>query len=384
MPHAVIQAKKALSCLNGDNLFFSKKSGFLISPVSTKCENFIIRAYQNGEKIVVKLDKTTNPLITDDVKSAVLNFSLYLAKKLNGKTIHHNLVETKKECEVLKRYLLDIEDINKKGFNTLLNSRKIAIEIGIGKGEFLCETAKKNRDTVFVGFEIANDPISKAALRFSRENIDNIKLVHYDARFGLDLFKSNTVQTIYVNFPEPWFKFKKLKHALLNTTTIKKIERILKKGGTFELLTDNLAYAVSISTALELFTKLKCNQERCIETSNKSINTYFERRWKRKRRTIYSVIYKKTDETPDLEPIDLQFPLKIRKDYILKDGLIFKVLDIFENNKNEKIAEITFGESVNPQHAYFGLTDDGELFPLPQTVFLLDQEAKLSMRMANF
>ena len=383
MPHAVIEARKDLSSLKGENLFFSRKSHFLLNPVSTRCENFIIRAYQNGKKIVVKLDKTTNPLITDDVKEAILSFSLYLAKQLQGEVIHHNLTETRKECEILKRYLLNPQAINKKGFNKLLNSKRIAIEIGIGKGEFLCKIAKENPATSFVGFEIASEPLSKAALKFSKENIENIKLIHYDARYALELFESNSVETVYVNFPEPWFKFKKLKHALLNVRTLKKIERILTVGGTFELLTDNLAYAVSVSAALELKTKLKRNQKRCIETSSKSINTYFERRWKRKKRTIYSVIYKKTELSQNSEPVDIQFPLKINRDYILEKGLIFKVLDIFENSKNEKIAEITFGESVNPQHAYFGLTNKNELFLFPQSVFFLDSEARLSLMMVT-
>ncbi len=383
MPHAVIEARKDLSSLKSESLFFSKKSRFIVHPVSTRCENFIIRAYQNGKKIIVKLDKTTNPLITDDVKEAVLNFSLSLARQLNGKVIHHNLSETRKECEILKRYLVNPQDINKEGFNRLLNSRRIAIEIGIGKGEFLCEVAKQNPDISFVGFEIASEPLSKAALRFSKENIENIKLVHYDARYAFELFEPNSVETVYVNFPEPWFKFRKLKHALLNINTLKKIERILTIGGTFELLTDNLAYAVSVSAALELKTKLKCNQKMCIETSSKSINTYFERRWKRKKRTIYSVIYKKTEISQNSEPVEIQFPLKVNRDYILEKGIIFKILDLFENNKNEKIAEITFGESVNPQHAYFGLTEKNELFLLPQSVFFLDSDARLSLKMAN-
>ncbi len=196
------------------------------------------------------------------------------------------------------------------------------------------------------------------------------------------MFKPNSVGAVYVNFPEPWFKFKKLKHALLNVDTLKKIERILTVGGTVELLTDNLAYAVSVSTALEFQTKLKCSQRRCIETSSKSIDTYFERRWKRKKRTIYSVIYEKTCISQDLELGEISFPLKAKWDYVLEGGLIFKILDVFENSADQRIAEVTFGKSTNPQHSYFGLTKENELFLLSQSIFLMDREARASLEMA--
>jgi len=383
MPHAVIKAEKDIATISDHQVYFSKKSPFFIYPTSSKCENFIIRAYQKDSKIVVRLDKTTYPLITDDVKEKVLEFSIELARQLNGKIIHHNLHENKKDCAIIKRYLLEAKRINEKGFNALLDNKDIVLEIGIGKGEFLCNVAKHSPDTTFVGFEIANESLSKATLRFSREGLRNIRVVNYDARYALDLFKPNSVVTVYVNFPEPWFKFKKIKHALLNVDTLKKIERILTAGGTVELLTDNLAYAVSVSTALEFQTKLKCSQKRCIETSSKSIDTYFERRWRRKKRTIYSVIYEKTCISQDLELGEISFPLEVKREYVLEGGLIFKILDIFENSSKQRIAEITFGRSLNPQHAYFGLTDNNRLYMLSQTIFLMDQDAANALKLTQ-
>ncbi len=383
MPHAIIHTNNQITNLSSPSLYFSIKGNFFISPQESSCESFIIRSYQKNSKVIVKLDKTTYPLITDDVKKMVLEFARSLAYKLKGRIIHHNLAQNNKNCEILKRYLLKVNRINQKSINSFLNSKRIQVEIGIGKGEFLAKLAKTNPDISFVGFEIANDALAKAALRFSRENLTNIRLINYDARYALDLFEPNSIETVYVNFPEPWFKFKKLKHALLNLDTIKKIERVLKKGGTFKLLTDNLAYAVSVATACETHPNLKNQQRRCIEQFKSSIDTYYERRWKRRKRLIYSVTYQKKEESNKTETHSITFPFKIKKGYLLECGIIFKILDIFENSVGQKIAEITLGKSINPQHAFFGLDSEGNLFLLPQSVFVMDQEAKLALEFAS-
>jgi tRNA (guanine-N7-)-methyltransferase len=59
------------------------------------------------------------------------------------------------------------------------------------------------------------------------------------------------------------------------------------------------------------------------------------------------------------------------------------VLDVFGNCIDERIAEITFGESVNPQHAYFGLADNNELTTLPQTVFVFNRDAQRAFSLAK-
>lgn len=382
MPHAVVEVRTPIIALDSKDVFFSKKSPFFIMPMSTKCEDFIIRSYQKDGKIIVKLDKTTYPLVTDDVKRSILEFAEYLANNLNGKVIHHNLKEAGKDCVILKSYLLDVRKINKRGINDLLGSDRIRVEVGIGKGEFLLKAAKSDPNVTFVGIEIANEPLSKAVMRFYKEDLNNIKIVKYDARYVFDLFKANSIERVYVNFPEPWFKFKRLKHALLNVDTLKKIERVLKKDGTIELLTDNLAYAVSVATALETCTGLRSVQSRCVDVFQGNIDTYFERRWKRKRRTIYSVTYRKQSESNDVGREAIDFPLKIKLDFVLESGLIFKILDVFENSADQRIVEVTFGRSINPQHSYFGLTNTNELFLIPQSIFVADNDALKSLQLA--
>ncbi|WP_022671067.1 tRNA (guanosine(46)-N7)-methyltransferase TrmB [Hippea alviniae] len=378
MPHAVIRTDADIIGFSDKDIYFSSKGDFFIKPVSTKCDDFFIRTYQKNGKIVVKLDKTTYPLITDDIKQAIFEFASFIAEETQGSIVHHNLTDTNKDCQIINRYLIKANDL--KDFAKSKN--KIILELGMGNGEFLTKMAKNNPSTTFIGFEISNEAIAKASKRFNDENLKNVRIVNYDAKYCLDVFKENSVDAVYVNFPEPWYKFKRIKHALLNKNTIKKLKRILAVNGVFKLLTDNLAYAVSSSLACSL-TDLENIQKRVIETAKEKIETRYERRWIRKRRQIYSVAFKKTKPTEEKQSFNIDFPVKIEKEFILKDGIIFKVMEIFTNNQDQRIAEITFGESKNPQHAYFGLTKNNELFLLPQSVFVPDREACLAFELAR-
>ncbi|AEA33099.1 tRNA (guanosine(46)-N7)-methyltransferase TrmB [Hippea maritima] len=383
MPHAIIETEKNIKTFEDDKVFFSRKGDFFIYPLFSDCEQFFVKVYKKQNKVIVKLEKSTNPIITDDVKAKILEFSEKLAGFLNGNIIHNNLSLNGKICQLINHYTIDTRRLNSIDLSQLSNTKPIKIEIGSGFGEFLLNQAKQESSSLFLGLEISNDAIAKACGRLLKARINNVKLIRYDGRFVLDRFSSNTVDAVFVNFPEPWFKFRRIKHALLNSDTLQKIENILKKGGSFRLLTDNLAYAVSVVVALEEKTHLKNTQNIPIQVSDKSIDTKFERRWKRKKRTIYSVNYKKTKLSPHKHPPKPKFLMQLKREFALKDGIIFKVVDIFENKANEKIAEITFGRSINPQHAFFGLTHNNELFMLPQTVFVLDREAEEAFILAG-
>ncbi|WP_025270720.1 tRNA (guanosine(46)-N7)-methyltransferase TrmB [Hippea sp. KM1] len=381
MPHAIIETQKNIETFQDDKAFFSAKGNSFIYSLFSDCEQFFVKVYQKQGKVIVKLEKSTNPIITDDVKAKILEFAERLAGFLNGQIIHNNLTPNGKNCQIVNRYAIDARRLNTIDLSSLAKNRPIKLEIGSGFGEFLSNQAEKEPNTLFLGLEISNEATAKACGRLYKKEITNVRLIRYDGRFVLDRFSSNTVDAVFVNFPEPWFKFRRIKHALLNTDTLRKIEKILKKGGEFRLLTDNLAYALGVVVAIEEKTNLRNAQNRPIEVSKESINTKFERRWRRKKRTIYSVGYKKTEQSPTIQPPKPSFSISINREFILKDGIIFKVMDTFENKNGEKIIEATFGKSINPQHAFFGLTQNSKLFMLPQTVFVLDEEAEKAFKL---
>ncbi|WP_035587389.1 tRNA (guanosine(46)-N7)-methyltransferase TrmB [Hippea jasoniae] len=382
MPHAVIKTQEPLIAIDDKDIFFSSSGSAFVYPAETACEAFFIKAYSKRDHVIVKLEKATHPLITDCLKGKVLEFAKYLAERLKGSIVHHNLKPTGKNCRLFEKYLLDLRIINHTVINKLFD-KPIELEIGSAKGEFITKIASKNKEKQFIGIEIVQETLSKALLRVEKLNLQNISFIHYDARFLLDRFLPDSVDAVYVFFPEPWFKKKRLKHALFDRLTLSKIANILKNGGIFKLFTDNHAYALSISTALDDLDQLTSTTQYPFMVATERIDTYYERRWLKRNRTIYKLTYTKTKHHQALDLPDIKFPIKINKEYILKDNIIFKILDIYENPFDERIAEVVFGYSLNPQHTFFGLTKNNELFEIAQSRFIADSQAKKAFELAK-
>ena len=56
-------------------------------------------------------------------------------------------------------------------------------------------------------------------------------------------FPSNSVEEVFINFPDPWPKKKHAKYGLVKPEFLDELHRILKRGGTVALVTDDPAYS---------------------------------------------------------------------------------------------------------------------------------------------
>lgn len=120
------------------------------------------------------------------------------------------------------------------------NKKKpLHIEIGCGKGSFVCGMAKKMPDVNFLAIEKNSDVLLMAAEKIQNENLKNVKFVRGDAAF-LNEFDSKTkCSRIYINFCDPWHKNGHKKRRLTYTSFLEVYKRILKRGGELHFKTDN-------------------------------------------------------------------------------------------------------------------------------------------------
>ena len=183
----------------------------------------------------------------------------------------------------------------------------------MGSGEFITEEALKNKNESFIGVEILNSDFYIALRRFNSANLNNAKAVYYDARAILNRFKPNSIKRVYLNFPEPWFKQKKIKHSVLTQKTAKKIETLLEVGGEFVIMTDNYPFAVSSALIIEQSTLLKSSFKHSMFLSDTSIKTKYEKKWKNYKRTIYKLVYKKHFKQEKSYKNIIHFPIKIKE-----------------------------------------------------------------------
>ena len=151
-----------------------------------------------------------------------------------------------KNCdEILQNSKLYIKDI--KEVQEYINSKKyesICLEIGIGKGAFIAESARRHKDRLYIGIELNKGVVSlacKKIARFEEENgeLKNVFVKYFDALKLDEIFNEHQVDTIYLNFSDPWPKKKHTKRRLTSDEFLKVYNRILKKDGKIEFKTDN-------------------------------------------------------------------------------------------------------------------------------------------------
>ena len=124
------------------------------------------------------------------------------------------------------------------------NTNPIKLEIGFGMGNFLIEMAAKEPASNFIGIDFYHKGIRKLMARIKKLQLENIRVVYGDIRSKISiLFKDKELNTIYINFPDPWPKKRHIKRRLLKPEFIKQLAQKLSFEGITYLATDSENYA---------------------------------------------------------------------------------------------------------------------------------------------
>ena len=127
------------------------------------------------------------------------------------------------------------------------NTNPIKLEIGFGMGNFLIEMAAKAPASNFIGIDFYHKGIRKLMTRIKKLQLENIRVVYGDIRSKIPiLFKDRELNTIYINFPDPWPKKKHIKRRLIKPEFIKQLAQKLSLEGITNLATDSESYAHEI------------------------------------------------------------------------------------------------------------------------------------------
>ena len=118
-------------------------------------------------------------------------------------------------------------------------SLPVSLEIGCGKGGFICRTAELNPDKQFIAVEISSDVAVLAAERVMSLGLTNVRFIICDA-IELDaFFDKGDVERIYLNFSGPWPKSGQHKRRLTYRAYLNVYKKILADGGSIIFKTDN-------------------------------------------------------------------------------------------------------------------------------------------------
>ncbi len=127
------------------------------------------------------------------------------------------------------------------------NNKPIYLELGCGKGRFVSPNAAANPQINYIAVDIKSEMLAFAKRNIEecfnkagRQDIDNVLITSFDiARICLMLKESDRVDSIYINFPNPWPKEPHKKRRLTHTRQLLQYRVFLKEDGKIHFKTDD-------------------------------------------------------------------------------------------------------------------------------------------------
>ena len=138
------------------------------------------------------------------------------------------------------------EQMKGKWEEVFQNDHPIHIEVGMGKGQFIIEMARRNPEVNYIGIEKYSSVLVRAVEKLEDFEQDNLRLIRMDAENIEEVFDKDEVDRIYLNFSDPWPKDRHAKRRLtsrqfLETSTrfLERYDNILTPEGRVMFKTDN-------------------------------------------------------------------------------------------------------------------------------------------------
>ena len=159
------------------------------------------------------------------------------------------------------------------------NDNPICVEIGMGKGDFIIENALRYKDINFIGIEKYDSVIVRAIQKSNELELDNLKIIRVDAN-KLDTIFDKEIDTIYLNFSDPWPKERHAKRRLTSSVFLSIYDKIFKDRNRIVMKTDNINlfdYSLESLTDYGYDIEFKTNNLDCLDTNN--IMTEYEKKF---------------------------------------------------------------------------------------------------------
>ena len=138
-----------------------------------------------------------------------------------------------------KFYIADAIELKGKWKELFGNNNPIHIEIGCGKGQFISTLAKLNPDINYIAIEKYDSVLLRTLEKVIESDLENLRLINIDALELSNYFDSKEVNTIYLNFSDPWPKNHHAKRRLTSPLFLEQYKKVLDDNGVLIQKTDN-------------------------------------------------------------------------------------------------------------------------------------------------
>lgn len=115
---------------------------------------------------------------------------------------------------------------------------KVWLEIGFGAADHLVWQAKENPNIAVLGAEPYLNGVAKAVVGAVEHDLKNMRLHHGDVREILKNLTPNSLDRIYILFPDPWPKARHNKRRIITDELVTALHGFLKPGGQLRFASD--------------------------------------------------------------------------------------------------------------------------------------------------
>lgn len=119
----------------------------------------------------------------------------------------------------------------------------LRLEIGFGGAEHLIAQAQAHPRTGFIGTDAFVNAVAKALAAVDEHKLANIRFYFGDASELLDWLPNAALSRIDLLYPDPWPKRRHWKRRFIQDDNLRRLARLLKKGGDLRFATDIADYA---------------------------------------------------------------------------------------------------------------------------------------------
>ncbi len=120
------------------------------------------------------------------------------------------------------------------------NDNPVELEVGCGKGGFICQLAKLHPDVNYIAVEKQQNVIVSACERAKLENLTNVLFMDIGAAYLQKYLPPKSISRIYLNFSCPFPKRHFANRRLTSPHFLKVYKALLAEGAEIHQKTDNM------------------------------------------------------------------------------------------------------------------------------------------------
>jgi len=123
--------------------------------------------------------------------------------------------------------------------NFFKNDNPLVVELGCGMGEYTVGMAENDSNKNYIGIDVKGARMWQGATQSLEKGLNNVAFLRIRIEFIEYCFNKNEVDEIWITFPDPQIKKRRLKKRLTHPNFLKKYKNIMRDNGLIHLKTDS-------------------------------------------------------------------------------------------------------------------------------------------------